>query len=139
MKWRLNAAPKPVITRLSPDEAAVGSGQFGLSVYGHDFATNTLVLWNGAIRPTQIVNSTLLTIPVSQADLANAANVEITVMTPSPGGGTSNALKLPVAPCRYDLTSIKQGQSSLGGIGGVLISTGRQSSGSRAHRFRPRM
>ncbi len=118
--------PKPVIARISPDEASVGGGQFDLSVYGRDFAANSLVLWNGAIRPTQPVNSTQLTIPVSAADLANAANVEVTVMTPSPGGGTSNALRLPVAPCRYGLTQVNKAFSSLGGTAGVLISTGRQ-------------
>ncbi|HMV49663.1 MAG TPA: NF038122 family metalloprotease, partial [Blastocatellia bacterium] len=118
--------PKPVITRLSPDEASVGGSGFELTVHGLNFTAGSVVLWNGAARLTRLQDSTRLIVSVTSADLANAANVEISIATPNPGGGKSNSLKLPVAPCRLEIASLKQASSSLGGTAGVLISTSRQ-------------
>ncbi len=45
--------PKPVITRLSPDDAPVGGAGFELIVHGLNFTASSVVSWNGTARPAR--------------------------------------------------------------------------------------
>jgi hypothetical protein len=47
-------------------------------------------------RTTSFVSPTQLTASILAGDIANAGSTSITVVTPAPGGGTSNALTLTV-------------------------------------------
>ena len=64
---------------------------------GTGFTSITLVEWNGKPLQTSFVNSTQLTATVPSANLVVAATATIEVMTPAPGGGTSNAVFFPVS------------------------------------------
>lgn len=83
--------PVPEITELVPNSVAVGSAAFTLAINGFGFVPGSVVQWNGTARPTTFVNPGQLTIPVSAADAATAANVTISVVNPAPGGGISGA------------------------------------------------
>lgn len=83
--------PVPEITELVPNAVAAGSQAFTLAINGTGFVPGSVVQWNGSARPTTFVNTTQLTIPVSAAEVAAAANVSISVVNPAPGGGTSGA------------------------------------------------
>lgn len=120
--------PKPFAMQLSPDEASVGGGDIRVTVFGRNFTPESVVRWNGASRQTTFTDSTQVSIAVLKADLASAANPEITVFTPGPGGGLSSALKLAVAPCQFVLSPGKTNYNSLGATGGTLVSTGKQCS-----------
>ena len=55
-------------------------------------------MWNGDPRPTAYVDSTTLQADMSAADITAVGNVAITVISPPPGGGTSNTSILEVIP-----------------------------------------
>ena len=53
---------------------------------------------NGSNRTTTFFSSTQLNAAVTGGDIANPGDLSITVVNPSPGGGTSNGTMLKVAP-----------------------------------------
>ena len=88
--------PKPSIGNMSPAfTAAVGTG-FTLTANGLGFTTGSVIYWGTSALTTQFVSSSQLVAQVPGADNANAGIVAITVQTPNPGGGTSNALQFEI-------------------------------------------
>lgn len=83
--------PIPSITILNPNTATAGGGAFTLTVTGTNFVSGSTVQWNGSERTTTFNNSTLLTAAITAADIATAGTASLTVVNPSPGGGTSNS------------------------------------------------
>ncbi|MBF8281811.1 MAG: cell surface receptor IPT/TIG domain protein [Anaerolineales bacterium] len=81
----------PVISGLSPGTAQAGGPGFNLTVNGSNFAPGSVVQWNGGSRTTTFVGPTQLTAAIPAADIAAVITATITVFTPPPGGGTSNA------------------------------------------------
>src|SRR5712691_8786146 len=98
--------PLPTVTTILPTTKAAGAIAFALTVNGTNFNASSIVRWSGADRPTTLVNSTQLTAQITAADVAVAGNYAITVFNPAPGGGTSNAVNLPVTNPLPTLTSI---------------------------------
>ncbi|MFN0109326.1 MAG: hypothetical protein ACKVZH_10780 [Blastocatellia bacterium] len=87
----INFAP-PTITLLSPSSAVAGDVAFQLNVTGTNFAPGSVVRWNGADRTTAFISVTELAAQITAADIANIGTATVTVFSPSPGGGTSNAV-----------------------------------------------
>ena len=85
-------APVPVITSLDPSGALAGSASLSLNVYGSNFTPASVVRWNGSPRTTTYVGPTQLSATITSADLAAVGTPAVTVFTPAPGGGTSNAV-----------------------------------------------
>lgn len=89
--------PAPVISSISPNTAPAGSSGLTLTVNGSNFVqTNaqSVVQWNGVDLPTPnpaTFSTTQLKVAVPQSLLVSAGEAQVTVFTPSPGGGTSNA------------------------------------------------
>ena len=54
--------------------------------------------WNGSSRTTTIVSSTQATALITAADIATAGTASVTVVSPAPGGGTSNAQTFTINP-----------------------------------------
>jgi hypothetical protein len=90
--------PVPVLTSISPSSATAGSPNLALAVTGTGFVRGSTVLWNGSERTTKFVSSTDLVAYVPASDVAAAGSAEITVASPSPGGGTSSAAAFAVNP-----------------------------------------
>jgi len=86
------AAPVPVITSLSPSSAVASAGGFSLTVNGSDFTAASVVNWNGSPRATTFVSSAQLQAAIAAADIASVGTAQVTVFTPTPGGGTSASL-----------------------------------------------
>lgn len=80
----------PAITTLNPTSANAGGANFTLTVNGTGFVNASTVQWNGGNRATTFVSATQLTAAIPAADIAAAGTASITVVNPSPGGGTSN-------------------------------------------------
>jgi len=87
----VDSNPSPTITSLSPAQVAAGTGAFTLTVNGSGFVSSSVVKWNGAARPTTLANGAL-TASITAADITSPGTAQITVSSPSPGGGTSGAL-----------------------------------------------
>ncbi len=83
--------PVPTTTSISPTNKIVGAAAFTLTVNGTDFVSTSVVQFAGSARTTTVVNSTQLTVSIPATDLTTAGTFNITVFSPTPGGGMSNA------------------------------------------------
>src|SRR5262249_11050495 len=77
--------PPPSISSLSPSSASAGAADFTLTVNGSNFASNTVVRWNGSSRTTTFVSSTQLTAAILASDVATAGTAQVTVLNPASG------------------------------------------------------
>jgi hypothetical protein len=94
--------PAPSIVSISPATVLAGSSDTVLTVNGTGFVSGSAILLNGAKLSTTLVNSTQLTATAPKAQLAALGWAAVTVTTPTPGGGTSNAVPLTV----YSVTTL---------------------------------
>ncbi len=86
--------PAPQLNAVSPASVVAGGAAFALTVKGKDFVPSSYVMLNGAQKPTQYLNSETLVVTIDAADIAVAAEKNISVFTPQAGGGLSDARKL---------------------------------------------
>ncbi len=84
--------PAPAVSSISPASVAAGGADFTLTLYGSNFVSASVVQWNGAARPTTFVNNSQLTATISASDIVSLGNYNVTVVNPSPGGGSSPAM-----------------------------------------------
>src|SRR5206468_1468610 len=106
--------PVPAVSSLAPASAQVGGAAFTLTVNGTGFTSASTVRWNGAARTTTFVSATQLTAAIAAADIATAASVPVTVLTPAPGGGTSAAQTFSVSNPAPTLTSVSPTSATTG-------------------------
>jgi hypothetical protein len=85
--WR----PKPSIYDLSQEVANAGDAGFTIAIKGEGFMKYVTTLrWAGADRPTNVINTTLLTSTIPASDIAAVRNVTVTVSNLKPGLDQSN-------------------------------------------------
>ncbi|HYI14569.1 MAG TPA: S8 family serine peptidase, partial [Thermomicrobiales bacterium] len=89
--------PLPCINSVTPNPVEPGTFPLTVTVNGSGFVDGSVARWNGAERPTTYVGPNQLTFEVEDLDTDVPAVVEITVSSPAPGGGVSNALTLTIA------------------------------------------
>ena len=94
----LSVNPVPIASSITPGSATAGAAGVTLTVGGSGFIASSVVRWNGATRPTTFVSSSQLQAAISISDVATAGTAQVTVFTPSPGGGTSSALTFTINP-----------------------------------------
>jgi FG-GAP-like repeat len=75
-----------------------------LTVNGTGFVRGSTVNWNGSPRTTAFVNHSRLVAFIRSSDIARPTTAWISVTNPSPGGGTSNTLWLPVNHPEHSLS-----------------------------------
>jgi hypothetical protein len=122
-----NSNPAPAITALSPSSVEAGyTGLNGitLTVTGSNFISLSTVEWNGSPRQTELVSSTEVQAQINFSDVQNAGTATVSVSTPSPGGGTSNALTFTIVD--YSLPPIPSiialnPNSAVAGSAGLLV------------------
>ena len=96
--------PLPGLASVSPSMLPLNGGAFTLTATGTGYApshTNgsgtalgSVIYWDGSPRPTTFVTDTTLTAAISAADAAAEGTHLVTVVNPSPGGGTSASQKV---------------------------------------------
>ncbi len=91
-------APLPQLISISPNIKTVGEKGFTMQINGNGFIKETKALWFGQPLATAFVNATTLTAEVPDNRLFEAGIFPISVSSPSPGGGNSNALPFTVIP-----------------------------------------
>jgi hypothetical protein len=92
----LTSNPTPALSSISPPFVAEGSAGFTLTANGSGFVSNSALYWGSTALTTTYGSATQLTAPVTAAEVAAAGITSVTVQTPAPGGGTSNALQFEV-------------------------------------------
>ena len=89
--------PVPTVSSVKPSSAVAGGAGFTLTVNGTNFITSSVVQWNGSARPTTLVSNTQLQAQISASDISGPAAINVTVLNPRPGGGTSGNAAFTVA------------------------------------------
>jgi len=85
-----------VIVTVSPSSLTTGATSVTLTVLGGGFVSGSTVEWNGVQLTTTFVSATKLTAAVPDLLVYTQGTTSITVVSPTPGGGTSNVAYLPV-------------------------------------------
>ncbi len=83
--------PVPTLTDIDPASTIAGGPAFSLTVNGTNFIGTSVVEWNGSARTTHYVSGTQVTADITAGDIASGGTANVTVVSPAPGGGTSNA------------------------------------------------
>jgi hypothetical protein len=97
--------PVPFLNQpLIPDAVSPDGQQFTLTANGTGFLSTSTIDFNGTALATTFVSSKQLTAVVPAADISTASTASITIVNPSPGGGKSNAVYLPISTPQADVT-----------------------------------
>ncbi len=83
-------AVTPAITQLMPNSASTGGQAFTLTVNGSNFASGSVVYWNGTTRTTTFVMGSQVTAAITATDIATAATVSVYVQNPGGTGSYGN-------------------------------------------------
>jgi len=118
------ANPVPLINQpLVPDAVAPGGADFTLTVNGTGFVSASVVNWNGSALATTFVSDSQLTAMVPAADIATDSTGSVAVVSPGPGGGTSNVAFFSITTSSSGLMFSGSDLGS-GGYGADAIATG---------------
>jgi hypothetical protein len=102
----------------------VGGAAFTLAVNGSGFASVSVVQVNGENRPTTFVSVNQLTAQIPASDIAASGALAIRVVTPAPGGGTSNEATLAIFNPAPAITTISPNLVAEGSPNFVLTVNG---------------
>jgi uncharacterized protein (TIGR03437 family) len=110
----------PAVSFLSPS-TIVGGSAITLTVNGSGFYASSVVQWNGANRPTSFVSSSQLTAAIPATDTAAPGTAKVTVTSPPPGGGTSNAVNITITANSAPVVSSLVPSSLVAGAAGQAL------------------
>jgi hypothetical protein len=123
-KNKKNQNPVPVVTSISPTSATAGGPAFTLTVNGLNFVSGSTVQWNGTTRTTTFGGSTQLTAAILAGDVASIGTAQVTVTSPTPGGGTSSAITFTILAATPVASSLAPSSAVAGGPGFDLTVNG---------------
>ena len=121
------ANPVPELSSLSPNSGLSGGQAFTLTAIGSGFAPSSVVRWNGADRPTTFVSSTQVRAAISAEDIAVPGTAQVTVWSPAPGGGLSNAQSFAIG--QAPTISVSATSTATGGTVTATLTDGLGGSG----------
>jgi hypothetical protein len=109
LTFTINAAnPVPTLTAISPTTTGAGGAAFTLTLTGTNFISGSTAQWKGSARATTFISATQLTAAITAADIAAGGTAAITVVNPTPGGGTSNSLTFTITDFSVSATTTSQ-------------------------------
>ena len=86
----------PTISYINPTSVLAGGQSALIYVYGNNFVSLSTVTVNGSNRPTSVSSVGTLIASLFSSDIASAGTLQISVVSPPPGGGSSNLVSLTV-------------------------------------------
>jgi hypothetical protein len=116
--------PVPAISKLSPAALAAGGPAFTLTVTGSNFVPTSVIQLHGVARPTTFVSATTLQTTIQSADIASVGLLAVTVLNPTPAGGTSGNLNFTSAFPPPSIKALTPGSVVLGSGAFTLTVTG---------------
>jgi hypothetical protein len=87
-----SSLPVPAIASLSPTSATAGTVAVSLNLTGSNFVPCSVVQWNSSALTTSYKSATQLVATIPASEIASVGTAQVTVFTPTPGGGASNAI-----------------------------------------------
>jgi hypothetical protein len=90
--------PAPTLNAISPTSIQAAQPTFVLTVTGASFTPSSSVGWNGGNLSSIFVNTNTLTVQVPASLIQNPGTANITVSTPTPGGGITTPLTFTINP-----------------------------------------
>jgi hypothetical protein len=109
--------PAPVISGVTPTTVTEQNGAFTLTVNGSGFVPSSKVFWNSGTLTTTYVNGGQLQAAVPASNVTEDGQAAVTVVNPTPGGGTSTPLIYTISDAILNATV-----SSITGIEGAAFS-----------------
>ena len=91
LTFTISNPPVPTLTSIYPSSGPINTATT-VSLKGSNFTGNSTVAMNGTNLPVTFVNSGELTVSVPALGVALPGNVNFTVTTPAPGGGSTAPL-----------------------------------------------
>lgn len=88
--------PTPTLATLSPDNMLAGSDAFDLTLTGTNFVPSSVVSFGGAQMSATVISDSQIAMSIPVDMLLDAAQHEVLVSNPGPGGGSSNAVAFTV-------------------------------------------
>ena len=83
--------PAPMLSGIYPNAGPINTAT-SLTVYGSNFTAESTVAIDGQAATCTLVSPSQFTCPVAASIVAFPGNVNVTVTTPAPGGGTSSPM-----------------------------------------------
>jgi trimeric autotransporter adhesin len=90
--------PLPSISSISPVSAQAGAAPLVLKVNGSGFFPASVAQLNGNAQATNFISGTQVTVMIAASALASATTLNVSVLNPTPGGGTSSTSPLTITP-----------------------------------------
>jgi hypothetical protein len=112
--------PLPLIHSLNPSSVVAGEADLTLAVVGAGFVPSSVVQWNGFERQTTFVSRNQVHAAIHASDVSAAGEVNVTVFSPPPGGGMSNARTFTVNYPQPEVDDIDPRSATAGGLGFTL-------------------
>ena len=95
--------PVPFVDQpLVPGAVAPGSPEFSLTIHGAGFVSGSTINWNGTPLATTFESAAKLTAVVPAGNVSTAGTVNVTVVSPTPGGGSSNPVPFTIIPPTFN-------------------------------------
>jgi hypothetical protein len=86
------------LSSLSSETATAGGAGFTLTAYGENFTPTSQIEWDGGVRQTTYINSSQLAAEIGPGDIANVADVKVSVTDVMPVSRTSVSQPFEVQP-----------------------------------------
>lgn len=116
--------PHPEVTALSPLSVLAGTGTTTLAVTGTDFVTGSKIVFGSTDLATTFDSATSLSASIPASLLKSSGSVPVTVVSPTPGGGTSTSIAFTVSNPDATVTSISPSTANVNGAAFEMTVTG---------------
>ncbi|MBF0592617.1 MAG: hypothetical protein HQL02_11075 [Nitrospirae bacterium] len=112
--------PAPVITGITPSEAAIGTGDVVITIAGSGFIGSSDVYFGTTVVSKTAITPNSITVTVPGSMLQTAGQYPVKVKNPTPGGGDSNTVLFTVKNPVPAITSVTPSKAGVGS-GDVVI------------------
>ncbi|MBF0609233.1 MAG: hypothetical protein HQL61_16970, partial [Magnetococcales bacterium] len=116
--------PAPVITSVTPSEAAIGSGDVVVAIAGNGLVSTSEVYFGDTVVSKTALTSTSITVTVPGILLQTAGQYQVKVKNPAPGGGDSNAISFSVKNPAPAITSVTPSEAGVGSSDTIVTIAG---------------
>jgi hypothetical protein len=113
--------PSPTISSVAPSVETLAATSLAIAVTGTGFVPTTVIDVNGSARNTSFSSATVVNVTLTAADVSALGSLSLTAVNPTPGGGTSAAVNVPVNNPPVGIIQLNPSALAVGGNSPVTI------------------